>query len=225
VALGVERMRYGFVACVIAILAAACSPGASTPQSTSPTDTSGYHVPDNVQYVDHWVPTSAVDLMSSDGTFIRAFAEADVLRIFNADDKKGSYPGFVQADRTKSFSGGSGMPVSGFAVHWVLQFSSQPDGTATADVCEISSITPDGPSPDPDVLKYTLTYHKTGEAPPANQQGPARAPATSVFGGWYATDYSGQSPATKQYLEPCLQSKPTVGPNPDNSPGWPAAPS
>jgi hypothetical protein len=178
-------------------------------------------VPDYVRYVDHWVPTPALDLMSPDGTFIRAFAEADELRIFNMHEAKGSYPGFAEASRIKHVTGGSGMPASGFAVRWVLDFAVQPDGTATANVCEISAISPDGPPPNPSILKSTMTYHRTGAPPPSDQFGPARAPASSVFGEWYASSYGG--PIDGAAVAPCLQSKPDVGANPDNSPGWPAA--
>jgi hypothetical protein len=209
-------------AAILIAALAGCSP--SDPPRPSSTPDPGYQVPDYVHYVDHWVPTPAVDLMSADGTFIRAFAEGDTLRIFNMDEEKGSYPGFTKASsRIKHVAGGSGMPALGFEIYWVLDFSIQPDGTATANVCEISAISPDGPPANPSILKSTLTYHKTGAPPPANQYGSARAPAESVFGDWYATAVGGSLDLTS--VQPCLDSKPTIGPNPDNSPGWPAAPS
>src|SRR6476620_3981708 len=108
-------------------------------------------MPANILYVDHWVPTPAVDLMSADGTFVRAFAEADEVRIFNLDAKKGSYPGFSKADRTENWSGGGGEDISGLWVGLVINFAVLPDGSASATVCEISSITPGRPSPNPTV--------------------------------------------------------------------------
>src|SRR5215813_6110601 len=75
---------------------AGCSPTQS--DNIAPTTVPakvGYQMPAGIHYVDHWVSTPAIDLMSPDGTFIRAFAEADDVRIFNIDGKKGSYPGFV----------------------------------------------------------------------------------------------------------------------------------
>ena len=107
----------------------------------------GYQMPANIRFVDHWVQTPAVDLMSADGTFVRAFAEADEVRIFNLDAKKGSYPGFSKADRTENWSGGGGDDISGYALRWVINFAVLPDGSASAAVCEISSITPGGHRP------------------------------------------------------------------------------
>jgi hypothetical protein len=180
-------------------------------------------MPANVRYVDHWVQTPAVDLMSADGTFVRAFAEADEVRIFNLDAKKGSCPGFSKADRTENWSGSGGDDVSGYALRWVINFAVLPDGSASAAVCEISSITPVGPSPNPTILNFTLSYQRVGVAPPANQHGPARAPAVSVFGDWYATRYSTETPMTEEAVAPCRQSKPGLGNDPDSWPGWPAA--
>jgi len=76
-------------------------------------------MPAGIHYVDHWVSTPAVDLMNPDGTFIRAFAEADDVRIFNIDGKKRSYPGFVGADRTNQRAGGGGGEWFGYAIRWI----------------------------------------------------------------------------------------------------------
>jgi hypothetical protein len=202
---------------------AGCSP---TPhdnaQTTSPAKV-GYQMPAGIHYVDHWVSTPAVDLMSPDGTFIRAFAEADDVRIFNIDGKKGSYPGFVGADRTNQRAGGGGGEWFGYAIRWINEFQVLPDGSATAQVCSLHSITPDG-SVHEGLLNETLKYQRVGASPPADQHGPARALAVSVFGDWQATDYSAPVPITKESLEPCERTTPaidksTVG----TAPGWPVA--
>jgi hypothetical protein len=214
--------RLAALALTITTAVVGCSPAPHGYPSPSPSATdTGYQMPANIRYVDHWVQTPAADLMSADGTFIRSFAEADEVRIFNPDAKKGSYPGFSKADRTEKGSGGGGDDVSGYALRWVINFAVLPDGSASAEVCEISSITPGGPSPNPTILNFTLSYQRVGVAPPANQHGPARAPAVSVFGDWYATRYSTETPMTEEAVAPCRQSKPAVGNNPDNWPGWP----
>ena len=105
----------------------------------------GYQMPAIICFVDHWAQTP--DLMSADGTLIRAFAEADEVRIFNLDAKKGSYPGFSKADRTENWSGAGGDDVFGYALRCVINFAVLPDGSASAAVCEISSITPGGHRP------------------------------------------------------------------------------
>ncbi|MBJ7340755.1 hypothetical protein [Mycolicibacterium sp.] len=160
--------------------------------------------------------------MTADGTFIRAFAEAYEARIFTLDGAKGSYPGFERADRTNTRAGGGGGEWYGYAVRWILAFDVAADGSATADVCEASSITQDK-SPREDILRHRLTYRRLGESPPVDQKGTARAPADSVFGEWEATEYSSQVPITKESIEPCLRSIPSIDrKHVDNSPGWPA---
>lgn len=161
--------------------------------------------------------------MTADGTFIRAFAEAYEARIFTIDGKKGTYPGFADADRTGDRTSGGGGDWYGYAVRWIIGFATAPDGTATADVCEASSITEDK-SIHQDLLRHRLVYRRSGDAPPPDQRGPARAPAQSVFGEWQASEYSSQVPITKESLEPCANSMPTIDEKTvGNAPGWPAA--
>jgi hypothetical protein len=209
---------------VLVALLAGCSGtqpkgSGSAPETSAP---SGYQLPTNVHYTNHWLPTPAVDLMSTDGTFIRAFAEADTLRLFNIDEKKGSYPGFAKADGTQNRLSGGGGDWYGYAVHWIVSLGTQPDGSAAARVCEATSITPDGTIHE-GLSSKTLVYRREGIAPPANQHGPAPAPAVSVFGDWYATTYGAAYPITAETLAQCQQSKPTTDQNTDNSPGWPVA--
>jgi hypothetical protein len=150
--------RLAALALTITTAVVGCSPAPHGYPSPSPSATdTGYQMPANIRYVDHWVQTPAADLMSADGTFIRPFAEANEVRIFNPDAKKGSYPGFSKADRTEKGSGGGGDDVSGYALRWVINFAVLPDGSASAEVCEISSITPGGPSPNPTILNFTLS--------------------------------------------------------------------
>ena len=160
--------------------------------------------------------------MSSDGTFIRAFVEADAVRQFNIDMQQGSYPGYAAADRTRNRAGGDDRPVRGYAIRWVNAFTALPDGSVTAEICSLQSITPDG-SVAEGLLNDTLKYHRVGPPPPSNQQGPARAPMVSVFGGWYATELAAQVPITAESVGPCTQTTPNVDKtNVDNAPGWPA---
>jgi hypothetical protein len=212
------------IAAVAAALLAGCSgtPSKGTGSEPSTSAPSGYQLPTNVHYTNHWLPTQAVDLMSADGTFIRAFAEGDTLRLFNIDEKKGSYPGFAKADSTPNRLSGGGGEWYGYAVRWVVSLRTQPDGSAAAQVCEATSITPDGAVHE-GVSSKTLVYRREGNSPPANQKGPAPAPAVSVFGNWYATAYAAAYPVTAETLAQCQQSRPPSDNSTDNSPGWPAA--
>ena len=161
--------------------------------------------------------------MSRDGTFIRAFIEADTVRIFNTEKKMGSYPGYAAADRTRNHAGGYWEPAIGYSIHWIVEFTVLPDGAVTALVCSGGSITPDGRVSE-ELLHDTLQYQRPGVPPPANQHGPARAPNTSVFGDWYATDLSPPVPKTKESIQPCRSTMPNINAqHAVNSPGWPIA--
>lgn len=192
--------------------------------TTSPSHT-GYQVADNIHYSDHWIATPAVDLMSSDGTYIRAYAEADMLRIFTPHGSEGSYPGFAEANHYRNRSvGGGNLPAIGWAVYWVVAFTPQPDNSVTATICSFNSITPQGPLAAGDGLIKTLKYQRRGTPPPAHQKGPARAPAVSVFGDWYTTVYGSDTPDGNELdFTPCATTKPTTfDKSPTPTPGWPA---
>lgn len=194
-----RQRRFALVALMSSIVAAGCvdphKPTDATPISTSP---ALYRLPDNVQYSEHWASTPALDLMSPDGTFVRAFVEADRLQIHNSDEVKGSYPGYARADRPVNDNmGGTGRPQVGYANNWVLDFTVNPDNTATADVCVTESINSAGTDAEGGAVK-TLHYRRDGQSPPANQRGPNRAPQVSVFGDWKAVSYD----LTRRYLTP-----------------------
>jgi hypothetical protein len=217
--------RSGVATAILALTFIAGCSGTPPKDSGSPSPSSsppGYELPANVHYTNHWLPTPAVDLTSPDGTFIRAFAEGDTLRLFNIDEKKGSYPGFPKADSTHNRLSGGGGEWYGYAVRWVVNLGTQPDGSAVTQVCEATSITPDGAIHE-GLSNITLVYRREGVAPPANQEGPAPAPAVSVFGNWYATTYKAAYPSTADTLAQCQQSKPPTDRSTGNSPGWPAA--
>ncbi|WP_205873990.1 hypothetical protein [Mycobacterium camsae] len=157
--------------------------------------------------------------MSADGTFIRAYAEADDLRIFNVDASKGAYPGFLHANHTDRNNDGSAHDVYGYTNFWVLSFAVQPDNSVVADVCAAGSLSPDGKE-SLNVLLTELRYVRTGAPPPVNQKGPAPAPAVSVFGEWYATFYS--YPGDRLDPTPCYPSQPPLDKSPISTPGWPS---
>ncbi|MHA7651176.1 hypothetical protein ACX9NE_20385 [Mycobacterium sp. ML4] len=204
----------------LVLLAAGCGhtapPGAST---NTPSTASGYELPATIHYSNHWIGTPAVDLMSADGTFIRAFAEGIDVRLFNINAGEGSYPGFVHANQTHRSNFGSKRDATGYVSRWVLSFAVQPDDSVVADVCNSGSITLDG-SDAPDVALAELRYVRVGKAPPVNQQGPAPAPAVSVFGDWYATFYL--YPGDRYDPSPCFPSQPPLDKSPVSTPGWPS---
>ncbi len=206
--------------CLTAISAMLLTSCTHTPESHIPASTPevppAYQIPKNIHYSDHWAPTPPVDLMSADGTFIRAFAEADDVRLYNNNAAKGSYPGFDHANQTSRNNIGGGSDEYGFTTRWVHDFTANPDSTATATVCSYVSINPQNDFL-PFLLADVLTYHRKGQGPPANQKGPGRAPAVSVFGDWYATSYE----SMRDSPNPCSSDQPPIDKGADSTPGWP----
>lgn len=183
----------------------------------------GYRVPSNVRFSEHWVSTPAVDLMSPEGTYIRAYIEGDHIADFNRGKAEGSYPGFAKAaeDRGGYPFTGTGLISTGFHTNWVHEFDSVPDGSATAVVCYAANVTLNGTFPkNYTIFKRTFVFQRVGVAPPKNQRGPGRAPLVSVFGDWYTTSFK-----THPFMDPeCVADAIPVDKSPGATPGWPDAP-
>lgn len=190
----VVTLAFGLVAC--------------SPQNpTTPTESE-----DLYQASIRWIPNASIDLMSPEGTFIRAAAESWNQAWMSR--KKGldairdrSYPGFEHAFNNSYGSinnvGGTGLsrPEVGTEYFEVVNF--QRDGDQfIADVCNYSSQVAD----QTDDGKYfsngsKIYYHGNSfvfepdpalrpeqqHAPPARQKGPAKRPTDNVFGTWVLT--------------------------------------
>ncbi|RIR80302.1 hypothetical protein D2E65_00040 [Mycobacteroides abscessus] len=176
-------------------------------------------MPDLVQFSEHWTPTGAVDLMSPDGTFIRAFIESAIVKDFSRSEDH-PYPGYDQANRTNRQDISAYNANYGYTARRVLSLEEHPDNTVAAFICSYVSINPTNKD-SPATSGLTLRYHRTGTPPPANQKGPARAPTVSVFGDWYATfyGYDGDSHTADNR---CIEYQPIIDKSPVSTPGWPA---
>lgn len=213
------------VATVLAGVALTCLSGCGSKTSpgtsdTEPPEAVGYQIPNNIHYSDHWVQTPAVDLMSPEGTYIRAYVEGYDVAIFNIDKAAGSYPGYAKANHTNNIGLGSGAEAIGYNTRWILGFAVHQDNSVTAEVCYSGSVTASGED-SPGSSKLTLKFQRVGASPPANQRGTARAPLTSVFGDWYTTYYGLNSPDAKPDPTPCMESMPPIDKSPVSTPGWP----
>ncbi|MDP7705223.1 hypothetical protein [Mycobacterium sp. TY815] len=199
-------------------------PPATPPVSATTTRApAGYQVPRNVKFSEHWVSTPAVDLMSPEGTYLRAYTEADHIADFNVDGADGSYPGFAKAARDSGYHWlHTGLPATGFQTNWVHDLTLSPDGSATAVVCYAGEVSLDGSFPDNyTIFKRTITFQRVGVAPPANQKGPGRAPLVSVFGDWYTSKFDTLYPV----MDPdCATNPPPIDKGPVSTPGWPNTP-
>lgn len=158
-----------------------------------------------------WIPNPSVDLMSPEGTFIRAAAEswdrAWTSRKQGIDAiRDRSYPGFEHAfnNSFKTPIGGTGVsrPIVGTNYYEVVNF--QRDGDQfIADVCsygsQVASETDDGKYTSGGPNRYLTDGHsfvfgpdptvrpEQQHAPPARQNGPENRPADNVFGTWILT--------------------------------------
>ncbi|WP_155769325.1 hypothetical protein [Mycobacterium asiaticum] len=158
--------------------------------------------------------------MSPEGTYIRAYIEADQVANFNVDRAKGSYLGFAGAARDSGYDWvGTGFPAKGFHTNWVREFRVAPDGSATAVVCFAGEVSVSGDFPDNyNIFKRTMVFQRVGSSPPVNQKGPARAPLVSVFGDWYTSNFITRYPL----MDPdCATDPPPVDKSPVSTPGWP----
>lgn len=219
---GVQVLRIS----AVAVVASGCTlsaPIAGEPVAAQPTE---YQAPSSAQYVDRWLPTPAVDLMSADGTFIRAFVEASTVAFFNRDKDAGSYPGYVRANRTLAASSDQNTT---FHTRWIVSIQSLPNNWVIATLCTYGSMTTTGPHPRG--FRTKMKYHRVGTTPPTQQQGTAAVPRFSVFGDWYATYFSyGSSviyPDPQLDVDPFLPCPIPRGPaseSPVPTPGWPQTP-
>ncbi|MCM3896774.1 hypothetical protein ND991_16330 [Gordonia sputi] len=168
---------------LIALTACATTQPATT--AISPSRNPGYQRPASVQWTEHWNPTPAVDLTSPDGTFIRAFIEAQDVAMHSG--RPASYPGYVNADRVPHnlfYYGISPTDLTtGFSSHSIIRLDNTGPDTYIATVCRRESVN----SLNKEALTVNiewLTYHHHGTPPPANQRGPRNAPPDNVFGDW-----------------------------------------
>lgn len=189
----------------VVLLLAGCHRGDQPqPTTSSPADRLDKYKP-NVS--GRWIANPAIDLMSPEGTFIRAAAESSehvrlsLLGDIGTEDA-GGYPGFGHAlgkDISPYLLGGNGGGWLGTIYYEVVSFRHE-GNKVVAGVCDyLSAISQNslgnyergGP---PRSTGYWFTFGPNPDitpdqqhAPPADQKGPARQPTNNVFGTWIIT--------------------------------------
>lgn len=202
--------RLTLVAVVLtALLVAACTRGTPPYPSQTPPTTG----PVSDDYSVRWIPNPVIDLMSPEGTFIRAAAEswsqAEAARSTGIDAlKERGYPGFAHAynDSVPGIRdvGGSSVdtpPTIGTEYYEVVDLRREGD-RYTADVCIYLSqsavkhrlngrYVSGGSVPANSGMARTYTFGPDPKIPAtqqhlplANQKGPDRQPTDNVFGTW-----------------------------------------
>lgn len=212
------QRRHG---CAIAIttailmLTSGCNTPASThgenTTTTTPTERS---ITEQVLSNVRWIPNPAVDLMSPEGTFIRAASESYARIAFGRGRGEeaiadAGYPGFLRAfnnvadAETSAGNGDKTRTWVGTAYSEVVNFR-RDGGSFTAEVCSYGSMSAyesdgnyvsAGSTPSWGAGSYTFGPDPRIAAadqhePPRNQRGPARTPSTDVFGTWVLTNVS-----------------------------------
>lgn len=191
---------------VVASIAAGCG-FRSSEEPPIPSGSPFDHDP-RTSFPVRWLPTPALDLDSSDGTFIRAIAEANTrgIRLGLA----GLPPGFERARggdfRPQTFEGAENSAENrdSFTTYlWTVPFPVDEwnakldagknidplpvidDMQGAAVVCSYTPL-----YTQPQYLKAiyitAFTYQRTGTAPPTRQRGALSGPANNVFGDWTA---------------------------------------
>lgn len=196
-----------------------------------------------------WMPNPSIDLMSPEGTFVRAVAEswrrAQASWMLGSDALKDGYPGF---ERAYNDSYGS-------SIMWVGRLRDVPPATQVGtDFFEVVNVERNGDVFTIDVcnywsqIAYTIDDEKyqsygsnfLSEAyyfifgpepggrrlPPADQKGSANSPSGDVFGGWVLSEIGSRDPAQCNKLAPGTppdwKSRSTPPPTLPPDPGWPA---
>lgn len=196
-------------------------------------------------YTYRWLPNPSVDLMSPEGTFIRAVIESQDLAQWSdkkyLDAYQDGYPGYSHVAKMPlaPFLGGvapEGKKMAGTAFYEVIGLERTPTGYI-AKLCHYISRASGqdqaGNYYEPRGLGSgsTLTFGPDPyfapapqQAPLANQKGPARKPTQDVFGTWTVTDMAAVADKFPECLKlapgtPVHQSLPAPALPPD--PGWP----
>ncbi|SKX80925.1 Uncharacterised protein [Mycobacteroides abscessus subsp. bolletii] len=166
---------------------------------------------DKLQYTYRWISNPRLDLMSSEGTFVRAVTESEESARLSHQSGRAAfidkgYPGIERAEKNVFgkrdlgyFGGDTSQPsIVGTAYYEVVDF--RRDGESfTATVCNYSGQTAQkepngkyssrGSTPTGSASTYTFGPDPSmplteQHAPPTKQHGPARQPDDNVFGTW-----------------------------------------
>lgn len=191
---------------------------------------------DSVNVSTRWIANPSLDLMSPEGTFVRAAMESWDASRWSLDKgmdgiNTAGYPGFAHAFNSVMrpdwlAQGAKGDITVGTAYYEVVSFTHASD-KYTAGVCIYNSLTwtrnlvgnYQRGGPKPTGMGVWLTFGpdpKTPAAqqktPPPQQKGPVRRPTDNVFGTWLILDYDVLTAATT--LPQCVKFAPDTPPAP-----------
>lgn len=191
---------------LVALLTFTAVAGCHTPEEPAPAPRE-----DKQQYTFRWISSPSLDLLSPEGTFVRAISESYWSTRLSYKNGRAAlvdkgYPGIEQAENhvfgkgdLGDFGGDPGQPVVvGTEYYEVVDFRRDSD-RYTATVCNYSGQTAQkehdgsyvsrGSTPTGVTKVYVFGPNPSlaqaeQQAPPAQQRGPARRPTDNVFGTW-----------------------------------------
>ncbi|CRZ17836.1 hypothetical protein [Mycolicibacterium neworleansense] len=199
----------------LTVITTGCTQPEPSAPNTSSTTSSVPTADDILQYSNRWIQNPNIDLMSPEGTFVRAAVESlDRVGYGRGSGIKAiedaGYPGFSHAfNNVKDpdifgLPGGKDRDQVG-TMYWEVVATHRNGDLVTAGVCAYGSMVA--------AKEYGGGYRSSGRqlpagsarwitfgpdqalpgtqqvAPPSNQRGPRRTPKVNVFGTWVITDY------------------------------------
>jgi hypothetical protein len=183
---------------VTTILASACGESPTEPPSASNKDERFART----NYSIVWSDPAGLDLMSAEGTYVRASIESlDISAVNGIADTAppgfwDSLTGAAKAEAEDFFNMGPAQPEYGVKRYEVL--NAVDDGrSTTVTVCSynqqvghqgIDQGTYEFGGTGP--FSSVITFEKVGASPTANQKGPETFPLSRVFGGWRTTGWA-----------------------------------
>ncbi|WP_084817181.1 hypothetical protein [Gordonia sp. HS-NH1] len=175
-----------------------------------------------------WIPTSMLDLASSEGTFVRAYTESFELA-FEGQSMEWGYPGFAAASppgtderiRLVASNSQTSRVVNTLFLRPLRREDIDDRSRLTICRSELLSIEQRSDAGvewrnigDPWAFPITIELVRTGERlPPADQHGSQITPSTSMFGSWRVSyfDRLGVGPENRADVVACN----ALPPNPD----------
>ncbi len=198
----------------LSVISTGCTRPEPSTSNSSPTVSNNPSADDILQYSNRWIQNPAMDLMSPEGTFVRAAVESldrvgygrgtGIAAIADA-----GYPGFSRAFNnvrdpdTFGLPGGKDQDEVG-TMYWEVVATRRQGDLITAGVCGYGSMTAGKvyggyrssgrqlPAGSARWLTFGPDHALPGIeqiSPPPNQRGPRRTPVDNVFGTWVLKDY------------------------------------
>lgn len=230
-----DKLAAACVALLLTATIASCSEAANESE-VSPDATT---VPESALLTNRWISASPPELMTQDGTFVRAVVESWFMVQIGGSLESG-YPGFPGAMAENSYeewllNNASNETILGTQYYKLLDIVDHSDGTAEAWYCRFGNLVGNTQQQNPGATAryaigdgfefptaHSLLYQRLPPSvgdpkpPPPNQVGSNRKPSDNVFGSWAVLDIAHGSESSGPRADACR------GRAPGTPEEWPA---